>query len=268
MKLANRLKLITSDSNPLFRRWLGLAASPRAVRELGQTLAEGLHLAQAIGQSNWPVIAALMRRGADPDAIEYALAGLPAPTERYQLAAALYDRIAPVEHGAGLTLVIPVQSAPVPSGSREDLIYLDAMQDPTNVGAVLRAAAAAGVGHALCAPATAAAWSPRALRAAMGAHFRLRISEGVRADALAGALAGTWIGAVVQQDAPSLWACPIPPEPVGWAFGAEGSGLSTAVLAQCALRVRIPMSRQIESLNVASAAAVCLFERSRRASAV
>jgi TrmH family RNA methyltransferase len=265
LKRRIRLKHLTSDSNPLFRRWLRLASSPRAVRELGQTLAEGLHLAQAIGQSRWPVIAALIRRGAEPDPIEHALAWLPPPTERYQLSASLYDRIAPVEHGAGLTLVIPAQSAPVPAGSRQDLIYLDAIQDPSNVGAVLRAAAAAGVAHALCAPATAAAWSPRALRAAMGAHFRLRISEGVGADALGAALAGTWIGAVVQPDAPSLWTCQIPRGPVGWAFGAEGSGLSTAVLTQCALRVRIPMSRQIESLNVASAAAVCLFERSRRA---
>lgn len=259
------MKSLTSDSNPLFRRWLKLATLPRAVRELGQTLAEGAHLAQAIGQSHWPVTAALVRRGAHDETIDRALAWLPAQTERFELAPALYDRISPVEHGVGFTLVIPIEAASVPAASRQDLIYLDAIQDPANVGAVLRTAAAAGVVHALCGPATAAAWSPKALRAGMGAHFRLKISETVDAGSLGAALAGTWIGAVVR-DAPSLWACEIPPQAVGWAFGSEGAGLSPAVLAQCPLRVTIPITHDIESLNVAAAAAVCLFERNRRVS--
>jgi TrmH family RNA methyltransferase len=257
------LKLLTSDSNPLFRRWLRLTSAPRAVRESGHTLAEGLHLADAIARARWPVAAALVRRGAEREAIEPALARLPAQAERFELAASLYDRISPVEHGAGLTLVIPTEAAGVPAASQQDLVYLDGIQDPSNVGAVLRTAAAAGIPHVLCGPATAAAWAPRTLRAAMGAHFRLRISEAVGAEALAPALAGTWIGAVVQH-APSLWDCELPTGAVGWAFGSEGAGLSEAVLSRCALRARIPMSREIESLNVAAAAAVCLFERARR----
>ena len=258
------MKLLTSDSNPLFRRWLRLATTPRAVRELGQTLAEGVHLAQAIGQSQWPVIAALVRRGADDEAIERALATLPAQTDRFQLAASLYDRISPVEHGVGLTLVIPVEPAPLPVAAGEDLIYLDGVQDPANVGAVFRTAAAAGIVRVLCGPSTAAAWSPKVLRAAMGAHFRIRISESAGPETMDPALAGTWIGAVVQ-DAPSLWTCDLPRHPVGWAFGSEGAGLSAAVLERCGLRIRIPISGEVESLNVAAAAAVCLFERRRRA---
>lgn len=258
------MKLLTSDANPLFRRWLRLATTPRAVRELGETLAEGLHLAQAIGQSQSPVVAALVRRGASGEAIERSLAALPPAALHFELAASLYDRISPVEHGAGLTLVIPVEQVQPPVASTEDLIYLDGIQDPVNVGAMLRTAAAAGVAHVLCAPSTAAAWAPRALRAAMGAHFRIRISEAVGPDALDTALAGSWIGAVVQE-APSLWASDIPPHAVGWAFGSEGAGLSEAVLSHCAQRVRVPMARDMESMNVAAAAAVCLFERRRRA---
>jgi RNA methyltransferase, TrmH family len=260
----HRLKRLTSDSNPLVRRWLRLATTPRAVRQLDQTLAEGLHLAQAISASQAPVTAALLRRGAAGPAIDAALAELPPRTDRFELSALLYDRIAPVEHGCGLTLVVPVQRAAVPVASRQDLIYLDGVQDPANVGALLRTAAAAGVAHVLCGAATAAPWSPRALRAAMGAHFRLRISEAVEPEALGPALDGVWIGAVAQ-DAPSLWACPFPASALGWAFGSEGAGLSAGALAQCALRVTIPMARGSESLNVAAAAAVCLFERRRRA---
>ena len=258
------MKVLTSDANPLFRRWLRLATTPRAVRELGQTLAEGLHLAQAIGQSQWPVIAALVRRGANGEQIGPAFDWLPTQTPRFELAASLYDRISPVERGVGLTLVIPIAQALAPLASREDLIYLDAIQDPVNVGAVLRTAAAAGIAHVLCGPSTAAAWSPKALRAAMGAHFRIRISEGASAESLDTALDGSWIGAVVQ-DVPSLWACDMPQGAIGWAFGSEGAGLSTPVVSRCALRVRIPMEGDMESLNVAAAAAVCLFERRRRA---
>jgi RNA methyltransferase, TrmH family len=259
------LKLLTSDSNPLFRRWLRLASTPRAVRELGQTLAEGLHLAQSIRQAQWPVVAAVVRRGAEADAIDSALAWLPKQTPCFELTAALYDRISPVEHGVGLTLVIAVGAAAVPTSLSEDLVYLDAIQDPANVGALLRTAAAAGIGQVLCGPSTAGAWTPKALRAAMGAHFRIRISEAVGADALDTVLAGAWIGAVVQ-DAPSLWSFDIPARPVGWAFGSEGAGLSAAVLSRCSSRVSIPLSGDIDSLNVAAAAAVCLFERRRRAS--
>jgi RNA methyltransferase, TrmH family len=258
------LKLLTSDSNPLFRRWLRLATTSRAVRELGQTLAEGLHLAQAVAASRQPVIAALLRRGAGGEAIERALGTLPAQTESFQLSASLYDRISPVERGVGLMLVVPVCAAEPPVAARQDLIYLDAVQDPSNVGALLRTAAAAGVGYVLCGPSTAAAWSPRCLRAGTGAHFRLNICEAVAAETLGAALDGTWIGAVVQDAAP-LWSCAFPGRAVGWAFGSEGAGLSTAVLTQCAQRVRIPMQHEGESLNVAAAAAVCLFERRRRA---
>jgi RNA methyltransferase, TrmH family len=259
------LKVLTSDANPLFRRWLRLATTPRAVREVGETLAEGLHLAESIRQSQWPVVGALLRRGALDEAIEHALAWLPPQTPRFELAVSLYDRISPVEHGVGLTLVVPVKAAALPAASSKDLVYLDAIQDPANVGAVLRTAAAAGIAQVLCGPSTAAAWSPKVLRAAMGAHFRIGISEAVGAEALDAALAGSWIGAVVK-DAPSIWTCDISRQAVGWAFGSEGGGLSMTVLSRCRQRVRIPLSADMESLNVAAAAAVCLFERRRRAS--
>ena len=258
------MKLLTSDANASFRRWLRLATAPRAVRDLGQTLAEGLHLAQVALDANWPVSAVLLRRGSSGGAIDRILGAVPAGVERFQLAAALFDRISPVEHGVGLMLVVPVLTAAVPVAATEDLVYLDAIQDPINVGALLRTAAAAGVRTVLCGPTTATTWAPRSMRAAMGAHFRLKISEQVAPEALGPALDGPWIGAVAHQ-APSLWACALPPAAVGWVFGSEGAGLSAAARAQCAMQVRIPLEHDTESLNVAAAAAICLFERKRRA---
>jgi len=259
------VKLLTSEANPLFRGWLRLAGKPRSARDLGQTLAEGLHLAQAALDAKWPVAAALLRRRSSGSGIDRVIDQLPAAVERFQLSAPLFDRLSPVEHGVGLILVVPVRAASVPVAAAEDLVYLDSIQDPTNVGALLRTAAAAGVRYVLCGPTTAWAWAPRSMRSAMGAHFRLKICEAVSPAALASALDGAWIGAVVRQ-APSLWVSSFPRPAVGWAFGSEGAGLSAAVQAQCALQVRIPLEQDSESLNVAAAAAICLFERKRRAS--
>jgi len=257
------LRCLNSESNPAYRRWLKLATSARAVRELGLTLAEGLHLAKSAIEVGASVEAVLLRRGSGGAALDRCLADLPASVRRYELAAALYDRLAPVEHGMGLTLVVGAPLAPLPSASMRDLVYLDGVQDPLNVGALLRSAAAAGVAQVLCSPTCAGAWAPKAMRAGMGAQFRLKLSEGVDADALRSSLQGDWVAAVVR-DAPSLWDSPLPPGPVGWAFGSEGAGLSEATLARCRQRLMIPMASDSESLNVAAAAAICLFERRRR----
>lgn len=256
------MKAITSDSNPGFRHWLRLATVPRAVREAGQTLAEGVHLAQAALAAGVPVAAVIVRRGATHPELEDVLVRLPDLTA-YELAPALYDRLSPVDNGAGLLLVLPVPTPAPPAAGRDDMVYLDGIQDPGNAGAILRSAAAAGVRHVLAGTGTAALWSPRVLRAAMGAHFRLAIHERVEAAALTEILDGPWIAAVAH-DAPSLWSLELPAGPVGWIFGAEGSGPSPAALAASQYRARIPTSTAVESLNVAAAAAVCLFERMRR----
>jgi len=257
------MKPIRSPDNAHFRHWLRLAGTPRAVRDSAQTLAEGLHLAQAALAAAVPVEALLLRRDAAHPELAAVLGQLPATVPRYELAPALYDQLAPVEHGVGLMLVLPVPAPPLPEAATVDCVFLDGVQDPGNVGAILRTAAAAGVRHVLASAGTASLWAPKVLRAAMGAHFRLTLHERVAADALAQALQGPWIAAVAH-DAPSLWQAPLPAGAVGWIFGAEGAGPSPAALAACAQRVCIPTSDAVESLNVAAAAAVCLFERLRQ----
>jgi TrmH family RNA methyltransferase len=256
-------KSLASDANPSFRRWQKIAASPRAVRALGLTLAEGLHLAQAVAESGAVPEAVILRRGADGIELRRYLDRLAGAVEGFELAASLYDRICPVEHGAGLMLAIPVPVWPAPTRCGEDMVFLDGIQDPNNLGAIVRCAAAAGVRHVLCGPNCATAWAPRALRAGMGAHLRTRICEGVEPRDLGDCLDGDWVAAL-SSEAPSLWTASLPRSAIGWAFGSEGAGLSESTLAQCRLRVRIPIERDIESLNVAAAAAVCLFERQRR----
>ena len=257
------MKAIASESNPGFRHWLRLATVPRAVREAGQTLAEGIHLAQAALAANIAVEAVIMRKGAAHAELEPLLSQL-GGVAAFELVPALYDRLAPVEHGAGVLLLLPVPAPRAARSTRADMVYLDGIQDPGNAGAVLRCAAAAGVRHVLAGPGTAALWAPKVLRAAMGAHFRLAVHERVAAAELTALLDGPWYAAVAH-GAPSLWTQQLPAGPMGWIFGAEGSGPSLEALAASRQQVCIPTSAAVESLNVAAAAAICLFERMRRA---
>jgi TrmH family RNA methyltransferase len=249
---------ISSVANPRYRRWLRLATQPRAVREEGCTLAEGEHLAEAVAAAEVGVRALLLRDGVPVPRWQARWPRAPV----FGLAAPLYDALALVEQGAGFTLEIEVP-APRVAGAAGDLLYLDGVQDPGNVGALLRVAAAAGVPAVWAAPGTAALWAPKALRGAQGAHFALDLREAVGAADLRAQFAGRLIAATAA-DAEPLWSCALPTGAVGWVFGSEGQGVSAAVLRLCDARVTIPLAAAVESLNVASAAAVCLFERRRR----
>jgi len=260
------MKTISSSANAAFRSWLRLVAHPREARLQRRALAEGLHLAQAALDAAARIEAVLLRRGAPGgQAVGLVEAAMAAGAAGYELAPALYERISPVQHGAGLILVVAVTDNPLPERPRDDLLYLDGVQDPGNVGTLLRTAAAAGIRDVLASPSTAALWAPKTLRAGQGAHFRLRLHEQVDATSLPALLDGSWVGADARGGEP-LWTLPLPVGPMGWVFGAEGEGLSAAARAICAQFVSIPIDAAVESLNVAAAAAVCLFERRRRVS--
>jgi tRNA(Leu) C34 or U34 (ribose-2'-O)-methylase TrmL len=128
------------------------------------------------------------------------------------------------------------------------------VQDPGNVGSVLRSAAAFGCTQVLALKGTAALWSPKVLRAGMGAHFGLRLLEGLDEADLA-ALAVPLL-ATDPHAGPALHELRLP-RPCAWVLGHEGQGVSTSLLAACRLHVRIPQPGGEESLNVAAAAAVC-----------
>ena len=256
------MRSIRSAANAEFKRWRRLAGNTRFMKAQGRTLAEGLHLARAALDAGHPVAAALVRAGASGAELEACLARIDAGCV-HELAPALFDALAPVERGSGLMLEVPFDRGSAPRRLAGDAMYLDGVQDPGNIGALLRVAAAAGVGAVLAAPTTAALWSPKALRAGQGAHFGLELAEDVPLETLDRWYAGPWIGTAAR-DAVCLWDAGLPEGPAGWMLGSEGAGLSPAALARCAVRVSIPLAAVVESLNVASAAAVCLFERQRR----
>ena len=126
---------------------------------------------------------------------------------------------------------------------------------------MLRSAAAFGITQVLALRGTVALWSPKVLRAGMGAHFALRIVEAADGTALSALrvplLATSSHGGTLLADATLPWPC-------AWVLGHEGQGVAADLLARCALQLRIPQPGGEESLNVAAAAAVCLYESARR----
>lgn len=251
---------ISSPDNPLVRSVRKLIASARERRRQGRAVLDGWHLLAACREAGgMPERVLLAARAADAAEAAEVLAWL-GPRRVAIVDDALFDRMAPVETPTGVLAVVPI---PVPdSAGARCWVLLEAIQHPGNLGSILRSAAAAGAEAAFLSKGCADAWSPRALRGGMGAHFRLAVHE--QADLVA--VARRFPGQVVATslEAPvSLWTLDLT-GPTAFVFGNEGAGLSPALLGAATHRVRIPMPGALESLNAAAAAAVCLFERVRQ----
>jgi TrmH family RNA methyltransferase len=156
----------------------------------------------------------------------------------------------------GILMALP--AAPKVQGDSATVV-LDRLQDAGNVGAILRSAAALGFAQVLALRGTAALWSPKVLRAGMGAHLALRLVEGLQPEDLQ-ALSIPLLATSSHQGPflHELSGSKRLPHPAAWLFGHEGQGVSAPLLAQASLTVRIAQPGGQESLNVAAAAAICL----------
>lgn len=255
------MRHIVSRDNPLFRELLGLAESARERRRQGASLIEGIHLCEAyLDRHGAPRTAAVAESARDMPEV----ARLTARLERAPalLSDSLFKAISAVEHGVGIAFVVDTPRPALPETLETDAVYLDRLQDPGNVGTILRTCAATGIRRVLTAPGTAWCWSPKVVRAGMGAHFHLEIHESVAWPELAsrlriGVLATTAAGAV------PLYRADLRP-PGLWLFGREGEGIAPELLSAVQTRVAIPQEPAVESLNVGVAAAVCLYEQLRQ----
>jgi len=249
---------ISSRDNPLLVVLRKLARDPAGYRKAGLVWLEGDHLCSALlARGQRPAQALVSESGWQRPALRQLAAAAP---RVLVLADALLAGISTLESPAPIGFVL---DAPAPPAIAPGLasVVLDRVQDAGNVGSILRSAAAFGVGQVLALSGTAALWSPKVLRAGMGAHFGLNLVEGLQIADLA-ALQLPLVGTCLDTDAllPEVDL----PQPCAWVLGHEGQGVSPALLARCALQLRIPQPGGEESLNVAAAAAVCFYESSRR----
>ena len=144
------------------------------------------------------------------------------------------------------------------------MLYLDGVQDPGNVGTLIRTAVAAGISCIVASRGSASLWSAKALRAGMGAHFSAKLYEDIDPVDLPDLFDATRLAADARGGEDLYQASGWENGHTVWMMGAEGPGLSQVALSQAERRLYIPIIRDCESLNVGAAAAVCLFEQRRR----
>ena len=254
------MKLITSRDNALYKQLKLLATSAQARRKAGSTLLDGVHLCQAylqhLGQPEWCVVCESSQHHPEITAL------LQQSEQQLILADALYQALSQVEHGVGIFFVANTPQLTLPSQLTRTSVLLDNLQDPGNMGSLLRSAAAAGITHVFCSPGTVSAWSPKVMRAGMGAHFLMEIHENVDLQALIGSSELPFL-ATSSYATQTVYECDLQ-RPVVWMFGHEGQGLSDALMNSATLQVTIPHQGAIESLNVAACAAICFFEQVRQ----
>ena len=257
------MNIITSAHNAQLKQLAKLLASAKARREEQLAVLEGAHLLDAcLNAGGQPEQVFVPESRADKAETRALLARL--PQEKCTLVSkGALERISQLTEGAELMTLLPLP-LPVQAPAEGDCIVLERVQDPGNAGTVLRSAAACGIRQVVLSDDCVDVWSPKVLRAGMGAHFLLDLH--VRTDlmpwrsAYRGRVLATALGGCINY---SLYELDLQ-APCAWVFGNEGSGVSPALQQAADATVKIPMSGATESLNVAMAATVCLFEQQRQ----
>jgi TrmH family RNA methyltransferase len=266
--------LITSKENPLFKEIRNLQATgskgQKARIARGQALLEGIHLVQTwVGD---PALKILLTsevglQNTEISEAVYSHIEICPDTKVFQLDSALWDLLSDLvnaPHIAGLldlpqSCLSPPQSIATLAG---DVVILDRIQDAGNVGSILRTAAASGFTQVIALSGCAHLWSSKVLRAGMGAHRLLNLYEGWSNQQVLSAVTAPMLAASADAEHELYALQQELQHPVAWVMGSEGQGVSEDLLAQ-AKGVAIPIDPRVESLNVSTAAAVCLFETMR-----
>lgn len=258
------MERITSDQNPLLKLTRRLIESSRERRKHDKTVLDGAHLVQAYAD----------RFGLDRAAIIVSDSGLQSAEIRellperasgrlLNLPDALFASLSPVETPTGILALVATPRVEVrPRAGEEFWVVLDGVQDPGNVGSILRTAAASAATRALLSPSCADPWSPKCLRGGMGAQFVLPIADHAELWKALETFKGKIYAAMARTgvavfDSDLKGECAV-------MFGGEGAGLHKDLLTQADSVIQIPIADTVESLNVAASVAMVCYERIRQ----
>lgn len=256
------IKRITSRDNPFYKSLQKLSSSARERREAGQTLLDGPHLLSEFLDAGGRPLHLLVNEQALQNAEITALLEVYADVQQTQLDDALFAQLSELKTPNGLLALIAIPQPSIMASHSQFALLLEDIQDPGNLGSMLRSAAAAGCDAVFLSQGCADAWSPKVLRAGMGGHFALQIHEAADLFKIAHEFTGKILAASLQANK-SVYDCNLRGK-LAFAIGNEGAGLSQALLDAVQEQFIIPMHGKVESLNAAAATAVCLFEAVRQ----
>ncbi|EGZ45356.1 TrmH family RNA methyltransferase [Neisseria wadsworthii 9715] len=256
------MKYITSAQNEQLKHLAKLLSSAKERRICRQTVLEGTHLLDACLKAGWtPQHFYIPESKADKPEIQVLLKQLDERNTTIVGSAALSKITSLTEGEEVMTLVSLPDEPSLPNNG--DCVVLEQVQDPGNIGTILRSAAAAGVRQIVLSKECADVWSPKVLRAGMGAHFLLKLYTRADLNIWRERYFGQVWATALGHNNQSLYNINLK-QPCAWIFGNEGSGVSQVMQEAANGTVRIPMLGETESLNVAMAATICLFEQMRQ----
>jgi TrmH family RNA methyltransferase len=257
-------KNISSRDNAFFKELNKLVGSSRQRRKMGQTLLDGAHLVQAYLAAGLTPLHLLSNAAAEHDSeIMRLLERLP-DVPHTRLDDGLFAELTELKTPSGLLALIELPVAHISPNHSRFCVLLEDIQDPGNLGSILRSAAAAGCDAAFLSTGCADVWSPKVLRAGMGGHFILSIHDHADLFNVSAVFEGTTFATSLQAKN-SVYQCRLQGN-IALVFGNEGAGISPELMSMIKQLVTIPMPGKVESLNVSAAAAVCLFEAARQRS--
>jgi TrmH family RNA methyltransferase len=254
-------KHITSRDNNLFKQLKKLSESSRERRKTGETLLDGVHLVEGYLQHfGEPTLLVIPEGESSNEATGLLQTLVDVPTVMFPTL--MFSELTPVASPTGILALVKIPQLAVPH-TVDFALLLEDIQDPGNLGSMLRTAAAAGVDAVYLSTGCTDAWSPKALRGGQGAHYVLPIVEHVDLKAWMQDFDGQTLATTMQGD--SLYLQDLA-GPTAFIIGNEGTGLSGELIQAASKQVNIPIADGIESLNAAAASSICLFERVRQKS--
>ncbi len=253
--------VITSRKNELVRRFRDLAREKKLRDSEGVFVVEGDHLCGEAAQCGLEISTVLLTDSAQKKYPDTAAALLKAAGSAVVISDDVAEYISDTKSPQGLFAEVKKPSAKSASGNR--LVLLDGVQDPGNVGTILRTAEALGISGAYLSESCADIWSPKTLRASMGSVLRLPCITGGLTQIINTLKAEGFsvYGAILDDEAQRVDEMHFP-EKAAAVIGSEGRGISEGVREACTGGIYIPISGA-ESLNAAAAAAIILWELSR-----
>jgi TrmH family RNA methyltransferase len=250
-------QVISSRGNQHFKHLKKLNESPRYRHEVQQTILDGMHLIESYAECFGSPDSIALIEGGNIDKIT---CYLNEDTQVLEFPAGLFSEIAPVISPTGILASINIPHLEAPK-KQNCILLLEDIQDPGNLGSILRSAGASGVDLVYLSDHCADLWSPRVLRGGQGAHFHLPCIEKVNFSDITKTFTGkifatTLSGkSIFQEDLKG---------PVAFIFGNEGNGIHPETMRLTSHSIHIPMEKGIESLNVSAAVSICLYEKYRQ----
>jgi len=250
-------QVISSRGNQHFKHLKKLNESPRYRHEVQQTILDGMHLIESYAECFGSPDSIALIEGGNIDKIK---SYLNEDTQVLEFPAGLFSEIAPVISPTGILASINIPHLEVPK-KQNCILLLEDIQDPGNLGSILRSAGASGVDLVYLSDHCADLWSPKVLRGGQGAHFHLPCIEKVNFSDITKTFTGkifatTLSGkSIFQEDLKG---------PVAFIFGNEGNGIHSETMRLTSHSIHIPMEKGIESLNVSAAVSICLYEKYRQ----